>query len=111
MTAGDRAPRFWIPPVSTDLVDVDELAPMRPALGPCAECPGALARLARAGRIVAGLASLAAAAWWTARAVLTWWRTRPAVDAEFGLRFSPLTPADAAAARARESALDSVVRL
>lgn len=55
----------------------------------------------RRARRLAGLVALA----WALVNVLTWWRTRPRRDPEFGFRLSPLTPAESRAARDHEATL------
>jgi hypothetical protein len=100
---------------------------------PCDECagPGLVDRLVAIARALAGVASLAAAAWWMLRAVGAWWRSTPDVgpgvelwprdpgslpdETTFAgiLRVDPLTPAEHYAAHERERsiALDSPIRL
>jgi hypothetical protein len=107
-----------------------EPEPMRPTRGDdCDSCPGRLDRLLRVGRIVAGLVSFAASAWWTARAIASWWRSTPDVgpgvelwprdpatlpdSSTFAgiLHVDPLTVDELAAADQVAATLDSAIRL
>lgn len=66
-------------------------------------------RLLTFARRLVGLVAVAAAAWWSIEAVMTWWAFRylghKVVDdtgTPVGIRIVPLTPAETAAARAAE---------